>query len=145
MTICTRPVVAMLASLLLIGLVASPLVAQDTRTVKVTVKYTGKGPVDATHKLWIWIFDTPEIGPGAMPVGELSLDTNGGVATFPAVAADQVWVAVAYDEKGGFVGMAPPPSGAPVALLMGSAGPMPVTPGPKGVATVTFDDSQRMP
>jgi hypothetical protein len=46
-------------------------------TVKVTVTYKGKGKVDTSHKLWVWLFDTPNIGPGAMPIDQISLDNNG--------------------------------------------------------------------
>ncbi len=114
--------------------------------VKVTVKYTGKGEVDASHRLWIWLFDTPDIGPGAIPVAELSLDKNGETAAFADVAAQKVWIAIAYDEKGGFTGSAPPPSGSPVTLYgIDTGAPAPVTPGAEAVVTVTFDDSQRMP
>lgn len=114
--------------------------------VKVTVKYTGKGEVDASHRLWIWLFDTPDIGPGAIPILEMSLDKNGGTAAFPDVAAQKMWIAVAYDEKGGFTGSAPPPSGSPVTLYgISNGAPAPVTPGAQGEVTVTFDDSQRMP
>ena len=38
---------------------------------------------------------------------------NGGTASF-STASGEVYIAVAYDEKGGFMGQAPPPSGSPV-------------------------------
>ena len=43
-----------------------------------------------------------------MPIDEQSLDTNGATATLAGVAAGKVWIAIAYDEKGGFGGAAPP-------------------------------------
>ena len=111
----------------------------------VTVKYTGKGDVDSSHKLWVWLFDSPDIGPNAMPLAELSLSKNGDVAAFKAVSAPQVWIAVAYDEKGGFGGSAPPPTGSPVALYGTDTGaPAPVTPGDKATVVVTFNDAFRM-
>jgi hypothetical protein len=114
--------------------------------VDVTVKYTGKGEVDASHRLWVWLFDTPDIGPGAIPIHEMSLSKNGDVASFKAIAAAQVWIAVAYDEKGGFAGSAPPPMGSPVMLYGTDTGaPVAVTPGEKGAVTVTFNDVVRMP
>ena len=116
--------------------------------VSVTVKYTGKGTVDSTHRLWVWLFDNPNIGPDAIPIGEQSIDKNGGTATFPSVSAKQVYIAIAYDEGGGFMGSGPPPPGSPIALY-GAKGPespaQAVTPGPKAAVTVTFDDTQRMP
>lgn len=114
--------------------------------VEVTVKYTGKGEVNSNHRLWVWLFDTPEIGPGSMPIAEESVAKNGSVVSFPDVAAKQVWIAVAYDEKGGFMGQAPPPAGSPVAMHMDvSTGNMlAVVPGPQGAVTITFDDQFRM-
>jgi hypothetical protein len=115
--------------------------------VSVTVKYTGKGTVDATRQLWVWLFDTPEIGPGSIPIAEQSIQKNGGTATFSSVSAKQVYVAVAYDEAGGFLGSAPPPPGSPIALYGSTAPdspPSPITPGPKGAVTIAFNDAQRM-
>src|SRR5262245_61243821 len=99
--------------------------------VKVTLKYTGSGTVDATHKLWVWLFDTPNIGEGSIPIAEFSLDTNGGTATFESVGTEQVWVAVAYDVHGNFTGSAPPPPGSPVALYSENGKPSAVSPGIK--------------
>ena len=113
--------------------------------VKVTITYTGKGEVDASHRLWVWLFDTPDIGPGAIPIAEQSLEKNGTVATFSSVTAGKVWIAVAFDEKGGFAGSAPPPSGSPVSLYTEKGLPAPMKPGPDADVSVSFDDSQRMP
>jgi hypothetical protein len=116
-------------------------------TDSVTVKYSGKGKVDATHQLWVWLFEDPNIGPGSMPIAEEAIDENGGTATFTNVPLKQVYVAVAYDEAGGFGGNAPPPPGSPIAIY-GAKGPddkaQPVTPGAKTSVTVTFDEKQRM-
>jgi hypothetical protein len=124
-----------------------PKPQQAASDVKVTVKYAGKGAVDADHRLWVWLFDTPEISAGSIPIAEMSIEKNGGTASFPSVGAAQVYIAVAYDEKGGFVGQAPPPPGSPVAFY-GAKGPndppMGVAPGPKGVVAVTLTDANRM-
>ena len=129
------------------SLTAAPLgTTAAAGTVKVTVHYKGKGKVDAAHKLWVWVFDTPNIGPGSMPLDQVALDKNDIEAVFEGIAADKVWIAVAYDESGGMMGDAPPPSGTPIGILAGSDGaPVAVMSGAKGTAVVTFDDSQRMP
>jgi hypothetical protein len=126
---------------------AAPLAVQAASgTVKVTVHYKGKGKVDASHKLWVWVFDTPNIGPGSMPVGQLAIDKNDGEAVFTGLAAGKIFVAAAFDESGSMMGDAPPPSGTPIGILMGGDGaPTGVTPGDKGAVALTFDDSQRMP
>lgn len=111
-----------------------------------TVRYTGPGDVDDTHRLWIWIFDTPEIGPGAMPIRETSVATNGGSTTIEGLGDGYVWIAVAYDQRGGSTGNAPPASGSPIGIFAGDDGrPKPVAPGDGARAAVTFDDSMRMP
>lgn len=119
----------------------------DALNVTVTVKYTGKGAVDAKHKLWVWLFDHPDIGPGSMPIAEDSVDKNGGTVSFSNVTTTPVYIAVAYDEAGGFAGQSPPPPGSPIAIY-GVKGPkgeaQPVTPGAKGVVAIAFDETQRM-
>ena len=129
------------------SLSAAPLASMAAAgTVKVTVHYKGKGTVDASHKLWVWVFDTPNIGPGSMPLDQVALDKNDLEAVFNNVVADKVWIAVAYDESGSMTGDAPPPSGTPIGILAGNDGaPAAVIPGAKDAAVLTFDDSQRMP
>ncbi|HEX6164524.1 MAG TPA: hypothetical protein VFZ31_14235 [Vicinamibacterales bacterium] len=115
-------------------------------TVKVTVTYQGKGKVDSAHKLWVYLFDTPTIGPGTIPVGQVALDKNGADAVFEDVAGDKVYVAVAFDEHGTMMGDGPPPSGSPIGILSGADGaPSAVTPGAQTGAVLNFDDTQRMP
>lgn len=123
---------------------AAPADSQDS-SVRVTVKYTGKGPVDETHLLWLWLFDTPDIGPGSMPIAVLSVSKNGDTATFESVSTAKVWIAAAYDVHGTMSGSGPPPSGTPVGVYASSTGaPEGVKPGDKP-AILTFDDSFRMP
>ena len=125
---------------------AAPAVSVTAGTVKVTINYKGKGTVDASHKIWVWLFDTPNIGPGAMPIDQMAIDKNGGQVEFQGVAPSQVYIAVAFDEKGAMAGDGPPPTGTPVGILADATGaPTGVTPGEKGIAVVTFDDSLRMP
>ena len=115
-------------------------------TVKVTINYKGKGAVDSTHRVWVWLFTSPDIGPGSMPIAELTVEKNGGTAVFEGIAEDRVWIAVAYDERGVMAGSAPPPSGTPIGLYVGSDGaPRSVAPGDSTDAVLTFDDSFRMP
>jgi hypothetical protein len=126
---------------------AAPIAAHvTTGSVKVTVVYKGKGTVDTTHKLWVYLFDTPNITPGAMPIGQVALDKNGIDAVFDDIAGDKFYVAVAFDEQGAMMGDAPPPTGSPISILMGADGtPRAVAPGDKAAATLTFDDTMRMP
>jgi hypothetical protein len=114
--------------------------------VKVTLNYKGKGTVDGTHRVWVWLFDTPNLGPGSMPIAQASIDKNGDVVVFDGIAAEQVWVAAAFDEQGVMGGDGPPPSGTPVGVYAGPDGaPKSVTPGDQGAVTLTFTDAFRMP
>jgi hypothetical protein len=118
--------------------------ADQAATVNITVHYTGQGTVDASHRVWVWLFSSPDIGPGAMPIAQASVDANGAVARFDGVAAERVWIAVAFDEQGVMAGDGPPPSGTPVGVYLGGDGvPKGVVPGE--TVELTFDDSQRMP
>ena len=125
-----------------------PLAARSDHagTVKVTIKYSGKGTVDGSHRVWVWLFSSPDIGPGSMPIAQTSIERNGTAAIFENIAEERVWIAVAFDEQGVMAGDAPPPSGTPIGLYVGSDGaPRPVTPGDTADATLLFDDSFRMP
>ena len=144
----TRPharfALALVAGAALLSLAAPPRLAAAAESLKVTVKYTGKGQVDQDHRIWIWLFDSPDIGPGSSPIAEGSVDANGGVATFEGLTTGKIWIAAAYDERGGFGGNAPPPPGAPIGIYGTAAGaPAPVKPGED--AMLSFDDSIRMP
>jgi hypothetical protein len=125
-----------------------PLAARGagSGTVQITVKYAGKGTVDGSHRVWVWLFSSPDIGPGSMPIGQTSIDKNGTAAIFENVAEERVWIAVAFDEQGVMAGDGPPPTGTPIGVYVGSDGaPRPVTPGDTADATLVFDDSIRMP
>ena len=138
-------VIAVAASQLTMPVSASAGEKLAAATVNVTVNYKGKGTVDAKHRVWVWLFTSPDIGPGSMPIAETSIDANGAVATFEGVDAERVWIAAAFDENGTMSGNAPPPSGSPVGLLIGPDGaPKSVVPGESAVV-LTFDDSFRMP
>lgn len=126
---------------------AAPLAPGVTAgTVTVTIHYKGKGKVDASHKLWVWLFDSPNIGAGSMPVGQVSLDKNDTEAVFDGLASGKLYVAAAFDESGSMTGDAPPPTGTPIGILMGSDGtPSAITPDDKAPVALTFDDSFKMP
>ena len=146
-----KHVLAVVAVALLAGLApsgtlhASPAAAVSPGAVKITLHYKGKGKVDSSHKLWVWIFDTPNIGPGATPIDQTSIDKNDSDVVFDGVAPGTVWIAAAFDEQGVMAGDGPPPTGSPIGILMVDGKPSGVTPGEKGIASLTFDDTMRMP
>ena len=125
---------------------AVPAPTNAAGAVKITVTYKGKGTVDSSHKLWVYLFDSPNIGAGSMPIGQLALEKNGTDAVFDSVAGDKVYVAVAFDESGAMMGDGPPPTGSPIGILMGPDGtPNGIPPGAKAPVALNFDDTIRMP
>jgi len=126
--------------------VAAPTAAAAQKSVNVTVKYTGKGIVDATHDIVVVLLPGPTVSPSSEPLGMQSVTKNGGVATFPNVSSATVYVLAVYDDKGTWNQQSgPPPAGTPMGWYMApkSTAPTAVTPGPKGVAALTFDGSKK--
>jgi hypothetical protein len=117
--------------------------------LQVIVDYTGTGAVDADHRVWIWVFDNPNIGVDSTPIGTGVVKENKAPYKF-SLLPKTVYLAVAYDDKGGYDGTAEaPPPGTPIRIF-GVTAPgttaTPVTTGDdEATATVTFDDSVRMP
>lgn len=117
--------------------------------LKVKVEYTGQlGSVDKEHKIWVWLFDTPNITPEATPIAVAALSENKASYQFLSLPK-VVYVAAAFDNRGGYDGnTAPPPSGTPLTIF-GGATPGMATAVPTGAddaaVAVTFDDAIRMP
>ena len=117
--------------------------------LKVQLEYKGKGTVDASHQMWIWVFDTPNISAESNPIATGFLKENKTAYKFAGLPKD-VYIAVAYDEKGGYDGMSgPPPQGTPIAIRGGTGLGSPATSVPTGgddaKVEITFDDTIRMP
>jgi hypothetical protein len=112
--------------------------------VSVTASYKGKGPVDDTHAILVFLFDHPTPTANSQPLGREALTKNGGTVTFKDVAADPVYVTLVYDEASNYDGKSgPPPVGAPIGTYAKAGKPIPVKPGPSVKVTVTFDSSTR--
>jgi len=142
-----RNLMALMIAVAALGASAAGAVVPQAKPadLSVTVSYTGKGTVDEGHPIWVFLFDSPQIGAGSVPIMRQSVKKSGAAATFKAVTADPVYIAVAYDEKGGYDGdSGPPPSGAPVSIYStdGKGTPAPVKPTDK--VKLSFDDSRRM-
>jgi hypothetical protein len=138
--------------------VAAPLQEQaqpdkpQAKTLKVTVSYSGKGEVDQGHGIYMFLFDSPDFvqSPGSvMPVSFRAIHSNGEAATFDGLTAENVYLAVAFDQEGGYDMQGPPPSGTPVAVYKPGEAQLP-TPiklevGKDIEIKFSFDDSLRMP
>jgi hypothetical protein len=139
----------LVASIALVGLTAAVSAAVLPRftqagDVSVTVTYTGKGKVDETHEILVFLFDHPSPTAGSMPLGVQAMTRSSGTVTFKDVAQDTVYVWVVYDEQANYDGMSgPPPAGAPIGAYEKDGKPLAVKPGPTAKVRVSFDDSVR--
>lgn len=119
--------------------------SSTTKTLEAKVTYTGAGEVDSTHAIHVYLFDTPDISSGAMPIGWNSSHKNGAAVTMSGISAGTVYLVVAYGEYDVTTG--PPPSGTPVSFYI-PRNPSP-TPIEMDKSTVEiafeFDDSAKMP
>ncbi len=118
-------------------------------TLKLTVKYNGaEGPVDQTHKLLIFVFDSPNIGTGdTMPIKFETLAENGGTLSM-TFTVTPVYVAAVYDKPGGYDFTAPPASGSPATIYTKeppAPAPIAIEPGKTTEIELQFDDSIRVP
>ena len=120
--------------------------APAAQGVTVTVKYTGKGVVDASHDLLVVLLDSPTVSPQSRPLAMQSVSKNGAVATFANVTTPTVYVLALYDDKGTYDHTAgPPPAGTPIGWYMApkATAPTAVKVGAKTTVALTFDGSKK--
>ena len=135
------------ASIALVALTATASAAVVPKflagDVTVTVTYHGKGKVDDTHEILVFLFDQPNPGQGSIPLALQVITKSGATATFKDVVQSPVYVTLVYDEAANYDGQSPPPPGAPIGSYQKDGKPVPVTPGPAAKIKVSFDDSIR--
>jgi hypothetical protein len=123
---------------------AQTAAAAKSTDVPVTVSYKGKGTVDATHKIIVWVFADPNITSASRPVTHQIVTKNNDVITFKDLGTAPAYLFAVYDGTGGYDGVSgPPPHGLPSGFYRKTpkGAPTPVTPGTP--ARLTFDDSER--
>ena len=121
--------------------------AATEHNLAVTIKYTGKGVIDATHPVLVFLFETAEISAAAHPVNMEIVTANGGVASFARLPQEKVSIVAVYDPSGAYKGQGGPP---PIGTPMGYYNPAPrataaalVTLTAKTAVTLTFDGSAK--
>ncbi|HOK45540.1 MAG TPA: hypothetical protein PLA43_07180 [Bryobacteraceae bacterium] len=120
------------------------------RSLKVKLNYTGSGNVDEKHKMFVFLFDSPEFVHGdAPPLAAETATAKDQTVTFSSLSVPTVYVVVAFDPNGTYDGVSgPPPSGSSVAMYSKEAGkPAPVNleAGKTAQIELAFDDSYKMP
>jgi hypothetical protein len=111
----------------------------------VTVTYKGKGAVDATHKILVWLFADPNINSNSRPVSPtpLTATKNGETLVFKNVTTSPVYVFAVYDKTGGYDGVSgPPPAGIPAGPYRTTAKGAPAAVKAGAPIKLTFDDSE---
>ena len=116
------------------------------RTIQVDVNYTGSGPVDAGHKIYVALWDSADLQ-GAEPVAVKSLDSKKGTVTFADVQKVPAYVSAAYDPTGVWTAQAAPPVGSSLGMYSKDgqkAEPIDVAAGKTVKVALTFDDSVKV-
>ncbi len=98
----------------------------------------------------MFLFDTPNISQDSIPIWTGQLAENQKTLTAGDIGASTVWVAVTFDETGGYDPFAgPPPSGSPIAMYSADQTGMPsglqLTADQETKITIAFDDTIRLP
>jgi hypothetical protein len=124
--------------------------APAARTLKVKLNYTGAGTVDEKHRIFVFLFDTPDFikGDSAMPIGFGSGAAKDATVTVSDIAKSPVYVIAVFDPTGAYEGMSKPPSGASMAMYgktPGEPGPIAIEAGKTTQIDVPFDDTIKMP
>src|SRR4051794_39766254 len=69
---------------------------REPGTVAVKLNYTGAGTVDDKHKIFVFLFDSPDFTQGGvMPIGSQAASSKNGTVTFPDITAATVYIAAA--------------------------------------------------
>ena len=127
---------------------ATPLaVAQAGRTIQVDISYTGSGTVDASHKIYVALWDSADFD-GGPPVDVRSLNSKTGTVTFQNVQTVPAYVSTVYEPSGKWDAQSPPPSGSSLGAYTTkppAPAPIQVEPGKTAKVKLTFDDSVKVP
>ena len=116
----------------------------------VQVSYTGSGTVDASHKVFVVLWDTPDFvkeNASGAPIAIKAATSKSAEAQFDDVQKNPVYVSMVYDPDGKWEATSAPPSGASLGLYAqepGTPTPIQLQPGKTTKISATFDDSFKM-
>jgi hypothetical protein len=131
-------------------LIAASVTAQtsaEKRTIQVEINYTGSGTVNASHKIYVALWESADLS-GGPPAAVESLDSKKGTVMFANVYHVPAYVSAAYDPTGAWNAQSPPPSGAALGMYSKNPPnpePIDVAPGKTVKVGITFDDSAKVP
>jgi hypothetical protein len=137
----------MLGLFLLFAAAAAAQTTADGRTIQVEINYTGSGTVDASHKIYVALWDSTDMS-GGPPAAVESLASKKGNVTFSRVQKVPAYVSTAYDPSGSWDAQSPPPSGSSLGMYSKNPPtplPIDVAPGKTVKVSITFDDAVKVP
>jgi hypothetical protein len=118
--------------------------------LQVKLNYTGAGKVDDAHKIFVFLFDSPDFMQGnVMPIASQAATAKDQTISFSDLSAATVYIVAAFDPKGEYDGMSgPPPSGSSLGLYCkepGKPAPTALEAGKTARVDLPFDDTAKMP
>jgi hypothetical protein len=119
----------------------------DKRTIQVEINYTGSGTVNASHRIYVALWESSDFS-GGPPAAVESLDSRKGTVTFSTVSRVPAYVSTAYDPTGAWDAQSPPPSGSSLGMYTKNPPnpePIDVAPGKTVKVSINFDDSAKVP
>lgn len=126
-------------------------ISQDSKAgtkLEVQAKYTGSGPVDEKHKIYVALWDSPDFVNGAaMPLMMKSSSSKDGLVVFNDLRTSPAYVSSVYDASGEWDAQSAPPEGSSLGLYAKTPGkpePIDLTPGKTKTIQLSFDDSVKM-
>ena len=128
----------------------APEKAPASRTLKVKLNYSGPGTVDEKHRIFVFVFDSPDFvrQENVMPIASDSGSAKDATLTFSNVSASPVYLIAIYDLTGGYEGMSKPPTGCSLGIYgttPGEPGAIAIEAGKTTQVDVPFDDTIKMP
>lgn len=137
------------APLVLLALLANGQTKPEPGSLQVKLNYTGAGKVDDAHKIFLFVFDSPDFIQGnGMPIANQTANAKDQAITFSGLSASTVYLVATYDPKGEYDGMSAPPSGASIGLYAkepGKPAPIAMEAGKTAHIDLPFDDTIKMP
>jgi hypothetical protein len=118
--------------------------------LEVLVSYTGSGPVDESHKVYVVLWDNPNFvteEAGAPPIDLKGVSSKSASIQFDDVQTNPVYVSMVYDPSGKWDAASPPPSGSSLGFYAtepGKPAPVKLEAGQNTKISATFDDSFKM-
>jgi hypothetical protein len=127
--------------------------AQQTkadRTLKIKLSYTGSGKVDEQHRIFVFLFDTPDFmqGGDVIPFARQSVAAKEGTVTFDGIVQSTVYAVAIFDPKGIYDGESAPPSGSSAGIYgqePGKPGAINLEDGKTTQIDLAFDDTVKVP